>query len=158
MHGFIQKTLEIFGRGVTMAAEQGDVVKVHYTGTLDDGSQFDSSVGGEPMEFTIGEGSLLEQFENTVVGMNPGEERTIRIAPEDGYGLKREDLVITIPKNKLAHKMHPEVGQKLQMPSHDGGMIVLNIKEITDDAVIVDANHDLAGKHLNFKIELVEII
>ena len=141
-----------------MAAEQGDVVRVHYTGTLDNGNQFDSSIGSEPIEFTIGEGALLEQFENTVVGMNPGEERTIRIAPEDGYGLKRADLVISIPKNKLAHGMHPEAGQKLQMPSQDGGMIVLNIKEVTADSIIVDANHDLAGEYLNFKIELVEII
>ena len=141
-----------------MAAEQGDVVKVHYMGTLDDGSQFDSSVGGEPLEFTIGEGSLLEQFESTVIGMNPGEERTIRIAPEDGYGLKRKDLIIPIPKNKLAHGIHPEAGQKLQMRGQDGAMIVLNIKEVTADTVLVDANHKLAGEYLNFKIELVEIV
>lgn len=141
-----------------MAAEQGDVVKVHYTGTLDDGNQFDSSIGGDPLEFKIGDGNLLEQFETTVIGMNPGEERTIRISPEDGYGLKRSDLIIPIPKNKLAHGLHPEVGQKLQMQTQDGESIVLTIKEINEKEVIVDANHNLAGQFLNFKIELVEII
>ncbi len=141
-----------------MAAEQGDIVKVHYTGTLDDGSQFDSSIGGEPLEFKIGDGALLEQFETTVIGMNPGEERNIRISPEDGYGEKRSDLIITLPKNKLAAGLHPEVGQQLQMQTQDGELIVLTIKEITADTVIVDANHNLAGQFLNFKIELVEII
>jgi len=139
-------------------AQDGNKVKVHYTGTLDNGTQFDSSVGREPLEFTIGEGMLLPMFEEIVIGLEPGETAKVKIPAADGYGLRNEELVIKIEKAKLPPTIVPEIGMKLQMRTPDGQPLVLNITDINDDNIIVDANHELAGLDLNFTIELVEII
>jgi peptidylprolyl isomerase len=139
-------------------AQDGNKVKVHYTGTLDNGTQFDSSVGREPLEFTIGEGMLLPMFEEIVIGLEPGETAKVKIPAADGYGLRNEELVIKIEKAKLPPTIVPEIGMKLQMRTPDGQPLVLNITDINDDNIIVDANHELAGLDLNFTIELVEIV
>lgn len=138
-------------------AQNGNKVKVHYTGTLDNGTKFDSSVGREPLEFTIGEGMLLPMFEEIVIGLEPGETAKVKIPAAEGYGLRNEELVIKIEKAKLPPTIVPEIGMKLQMRTQDGQPLVLNIIEINDDNIIVDANHELAGLDLNFTIELVEI-
>jgi len=139
-------------------AQNGNKVKVHYTGTLDNETQFDSSVGREPLEFTIGEGMLLPMFEEIVIGLEPGETAKVKIPAAEGYGLRNEELVIKIEKSKLPPTIIPEIGMKLQMRTQDGQPLVLNITEINDDSILVDANHELAGLDLNFTIELVEII
>ncbi|GBC59398.1 peptidylprolyl isomerase [Desulfonema ishimotonii] len=138
-------------------AKSGDSVKVHYTGTLDDGSKFDSSVDREPMAFTIGQGQLLPMFEDAVVGLAVGESVNVSIPPENGYGLRREELIGQIPADKLPGDMTPAVGMQLQIQTPQGQPMILTITEVADAHVTVDGNHQLAGQNLHFEIKLVEI-
>ena len=139
-------------------AKYGDTVKVHYTGKLDDGTVFDASVNGDPLQFTIGSGQIIPGFEQAVVGMNPGESKTVKIPAEDAYGQRREDLVLEIEKSQLPEGLKPEVGLQLQSRQPDGRIVVLTIADMTESHVTLDANHPLAGKDLTFEIQLVEII
>ena len=139
-------------------AKYGDTVKVHYTGKLDDGTVFDASVNGDPLQFTIGSGQIIPGFEQAVVGMNPGESKTVKIPAEDAYGQRREDLVLEVEKSQLPEGLKPEVGLQLQSRQPDGRIIVLTIADISESHVTLDANHPLAGKDLTFDIQLVEII
>ena len=139
-------------------AKYGDTVKVHYTGKLDDGTVFDASVNGDPLQFTIGGGQIIPGFEQAVVGMNPGESKTVKIPAEDAYGQRREDLVLEIEKSQLPEGLKPEVGLQLQSRQPDGRIIVLTIADISESHVTLDANHPLAGKDLTFDIQLIEII
>jgi len=139
-------------------AKYGDTVKVHYTGRLDDGTVFDASINGEPLQFTIGSGQIIPGFEQAVVGMNPGESKTVKIPAEDAYGQRREDLIIEVEKSQLPEGLKPEVGLQLQSRQPDGRIVVLTIADITESHVTLDANHPLAGKDLTFEIQLVEII
>ena len=139
-------------------AKYGDTVKVHYTGRLDDGTVFDTSANGEPLQFTIGSGQIIPGFEQAVVGMNPGESKTVKILAEDAYGQRREDLIIEVEKSQLPEGLKPEVGLQLQSRQPDGRIVVLTIADMTESHVTLDANHPLAGKDLTFEIQLVEII
>ncbi len=139
-------------------AKYGDTVKVHYTGKLDDGTVFDASVNGDPLQFTIGSGQIIPGFEQAVVGMNPGESKTVKIPAEDAYGQRREDLVLEVEKSQLPEGLKPEVGLQLQSRQPDGRIIVLTIADISESHVTLDANHPLAGKDLTFDIQLIEII
>jgi peptidylprolyl isomerase len=139
------------------AAKIGDKVKVHYTGTLENGNQFDSSIGGEPLEFVIGNGHLIRKFEEAVIGLQLNESIVIKVLPEEAYGLKRNDLIVSVPKNQLPADIKPELGMKLQMVAEDNQVIVLKIIEVAEDSIVVDANHDLAGENLTFDIQLVAI-
>ncbi len=136
----------------------GDTIRIHYTGTLEDGSEFDSSEGKNPIEFTVGSGNLIPGFENGVLGMTIGDKKTITIPPEDAYGEKREDLLAKIDKNDLPKNMSPEVGMPLQLKKPDGGSINVMITEVETDSVTFDANHPLAGCTLIFDLELVEFV
>ncbi|MBU2648469.1 peptidylprolyl isomerase [bacterium] len=137
--------------------KSGDTVKVHYTGTLEDGSQFDSSVGSDPLEFTIGTGQLIAGFENCVLGMTPGEKKTVTIPPEEAYGEIREELILEIDKNQLPADAEPKVGLMLQAQQQNGSQIHLMITDVAETTVTVDANPPLAGKTLTFEIELLEV-
>ncbi len=138
-------------------AEQNDVVKVHYTGKLEDGTVFDSShEREEPIEFRIGEGKLIPGFEEAVVGMEPGQQKTETLQPDDAFGPFREELVQTLPRSEFPEDASIEVGQQFQAEGPQGPMI-LNVVEIEGDQVTVDANHPLAGKALVFEIDLVEV-
>lgn len=139
-------------------AKKGDTVKVHYTGILENGEQFDSSKGRDPLEFTIGEGQVIPGFENGVVGLNPGETRNVKIPPEEGYGPRYEEMVLNVERSKFPEGVTPEIGQQLQLKQPDGKVFVVTITGIEKDTVTLDANHPLAGKVLNFEIELVEIV
>lgn len=138
-------------------AEIGNTVKVHYTGTLTNGDTFDSSKGRDPLEFTIGQGQLLQKFEDAVVGLEVGQNIVIDIAAKDGYGERQDNLVGTIPMEKLPSEITPEVGLKLQSQTPDGQPLILTITAVTENDVTLDANHQLAGQDLKFDIELVEI-
>ncbi len=135
----------------------GDKVKVHYMGTLEDGTQFDSSVGSDPLEFTIGTGQLIPGFENGVLGMTVGEKRTVTLPPAEAYGEKNEELILNIDKRRLPEGVEPKVGLLLQTQQADGNPINMTITEIAAESVKVDANPPLAGKTLTFEMELVEI-
>jgi peptidylprolyl isomerase len=141
-----------------MPAKQGDTVKVHYTGKFDSGEVFDSSQGREPVQFTIGKGEVIPGFENAVVGMEAGDEKTIHIPSDQAYGERIEELVQDIPRDTFAEDMELKTGQGLQIRTKDGKAMLVVIKAISDDAVTLDGNHPLAGKDLNFDIKLVEIL
>jgi len=140
------------------AAKHGDQVKVHYKGTLDDGTQFDSSAGSDPLEFTIGSGRLLKKFEETVVGMTPGESKTVTMTPDEGYGKHNDQLVINMPLEKIPADFEIKEGMALQLNTVDGRSVQVRVTGLSDKEVTLDANHQLAGQNLNFEIELVEII
>ncbi|MCD6280015.1 MAG: peptidylprolyl isomerase [Deltaproteobacteria bacterium] len=139
-------------------AKLGDKVRVHYTGLLDDGTVFDTSVGREPFDFTIGENTVIPGFENAVVGMKVGDKKTISIPPGDAYGEYLDDLVVVINRSQIPPEIDAEVGMVLQVKSENGTATYVTVTDITDDAVTLDGNHPLAGKSLTFEIELLEIV
>lgn len=138
--------------------KEGDVVKVHYTGKLTNGEQFDSSIGKEPLEFTVGAGQMIKGFDAAMPGMNVGEKKTINISPEDGYGEKSEEAIIEFPKENVPADMILEPGMPLTLSNQAGQPVPVIVIEVKDDIIILDANHFLAGQELIFDIELVEIV
>jgi peptidylprolyl isomerase len=145
------------GCGSSRQAVEGDIVAVHYTGTLDDGNQFDSSEGRNPLEFTLGAGQMIPGFEQAVLGMKVGETKTVTIPAAEAYGERDESLLIKIPIEQLPPEGQPAVGMALIMTGADGRQQQVTIVEVTETTVTVDANHFLAGKDLTFEITLVEI-
>lgn len=139
-------------------AKQGDTVKVHYTGKLEDGTVFDSSSDRDPLEFTIGTGMIIPGFEQAVLGMSPGESKTEVIAPDMAYGPYLQEMVVVVDRAQIPEEIEPEVGQQLHI-QHDstGQLIPVVITEVSGSAVTLDANHPLAGEDLTFDIELVGI-
>lgn len=138
-------------------AKQGDTVKVHYTGKLEDGTVFDSSVNREPLEFAIGTGSLIPGFEQAVIGMTPGESKTERIVAEQAYGEHREDMVLVVDRQQMPEDMQVGVGQQLQIRQQTGQTIPVVVTDVSDSQITLDANHPLAGEDLTFDIQLLEI-
>jgi len=138
-------------------AKQGDLVKVRYTGMLDDGSTFDSSDGREPLQFVIGEGMLIPAFEEAIVGMLPGDSRSVHIPADEAYGPFMDELILEVDKNQIPAYLNPEEGMQLQITQDDGSSTVVKVVKLTDEKVFLDANHPLAGRDLNFSIELVDI-
>jgi len=138
-------------------AKHGDTVKVHYTGKLDDGTVFDSSIDRDPLEFIIGSGSIIPGFEQAVIGMALGESKTEVIPTDNAYGPYQEAMVLTIDRQQMPLEVEPEVGQQLQLQHPTGGVIPVIITEIDQGTVTLDANHPLAGEDLTFDIQLVEI-
>jgi FKBP-type peptidyl-prolyl cis-trans isomerase 2 len=139
------------------AAKSGDTVRIHYTGTLSDGSVFDSSEGRDPLEFTLGSGQVIPGFDNGVTGMKVGETKTIEIASDDAYGPVHEDARQDVPRAQIPDEIPLEVGIQLQMQSPTGQVVPVTVVAVTDEAVTLDANHPLAGKDLTFALELVSI-
>jgi peptidylprolyl isomerase len=121
--------------------KDGDVVKVHYTGKLTNGKQFDSSTGREPLEFTVGAGLMIKGFDAAMPGMKVGEKKTINILPEDAYGVKDDQAIIEFPKENIPQEMKPEVGMQLQLRNENGHPFPVTIAEIKDDIIVLDANH-----------------
>lgn len=145
-------------------AKKGDTVKVHYTGKFADGTVFDSSLKGDPIQFTIGERTVIPGFEKAIIDMNIGEKKTIEIACEDAYGQRREELVINYDKNQIPNDLNPQVGQvlkfqkKQESPTDAPETAAFVVADITDTHLVLDANHPLAGKDLIFELELIEIV
>jgi len=140
-----------------MQAKNGDNVKVHYTGKLVNGEQFDSSAGREPLEFTVGAGQMIKGFDLAIPGMIVGDKKTINIAPEDAYGSRSEEAIIEFPKENIPAEMVLEPGMPLTLSNQQGQPVPVIVVEVKDDIIILDANHFLAGQELIFDIELVEI-
>jgi peptidylprolyl isomerase len=138
-------------------AKKGDNVKVHYKGRLTNGEQFDSSEGREPLAFTVGAGQMIKGFDDAIPGMEVGEKKTINILAKDAYGEKNADAIIEFPKSNIPEDMKLEPGMKLQLQNQAGQPIPVVVSEVKDDVVVLDANHELAGKELVFDIELVRI-
>lgn len=137
--------------------ENGQKVKIHYTGTLGDGTQFDSSAGRDPLEFEMGAGMVIPGFETGVKDMAVGEKKTIHIPAAEAYGEKREEMVMEFERSKLPEELDPAVGMGLQMQGPQGQPIPVQITAVGEETVTLDANHPLAGQDLNFELELVAL-
>ena len=137
--------------------KDGDTVKVHYTGKLENGEVFDSSREREPFEFTVGNKAVIPGFEKGVVGMEVGDTKTIEIPPEEAYGAKQDQLVVEVNKSEFPDDITPAIGQRLQIRQQDGNPIIVTITDLTEDIITLDANHPLAGYTLFFDVELIEI-
>jgi peptidylprolyl isomerase len=135
----------------------GDLVKVHYTGKLTNGEQFDSSAGREPLEFTVGAGQMIKGFDDAMPGMTVGQKKTINIPAADAYGEKNDDAIIEFPKENVPADMKLEPGMQLTLSNQQGQPVPVVVVDVKEDVIILDANHFLAGKELVFDIELVEI-
>lgn len=138
-------------------AKAGDTVQVHYTGKLKDGTVFDSSKDRQPLEFRLGEGSVIAGFEQAVDGMETGQTVTTTVDPENGYGERREDMVLQVESNQLPEDLDPEVGQQLQLQLQNGQQVPVVVTNVENGTVTIDANHPLAGETLVFDIELVGV-
>lgn len=137
-------------------ATKGSKVSVHYTGTLEDGEVFDSSLDREPLQFEVGAGQMIPGFDAAVEGMAVGEKKTVTLPPEEAYGERNDAMTQEVPRDRMPEGYTPSVGDQLQAGTPGGAMIV-TVTAVTDDTVTIDANHRLAGKTLIFEIELVEI-
>jgi len=138
-------------------AKNGDTVKVHYTGKLDDGTVFDTSVGHDPLIFMLGAGQLIPGFEEAIIGMSSGDNKTILIPSDNAYGPHRKEMVVAVAKNQFPEDIKLNLGEQLELTQSDDKVIIVSILEISDSAVTLDANHPLAGKDLTFDVQLVEI-
>jgi FKBP-type peptidyl-prolyl cis-trans isomerase 2 len=139
-------------------AKEGHTVRIHYKGTFEDGSVFESSDEGEPLEFTIGEQVVIPGLEKAVIGMNEGETKAVTVPPDEAYGPYRSIQVIPLKRSQLPPDINPEVGKTIQLRDTDGAIQNAFFKEVTEETVVVDTNHPLAGKTLNFEIKLLEIV
>ncbi|MBD3420214.1 MAG: peptidylprolyl isomerase [Chitinivibrionales bacterium] len=137
-----------------MAAQVGDKVKVAYTGTLADGTVFDKSKGEDFLEFTIGDEQIIPAFEQAIIGMDVDQEKQFQIPAAEAYGEYSEDNVVEVTRSSLPDNLEPQVGQKLEAKNREGDPVIVKIAKLDKNTVTLDANHDLAGKDLNFAIAL----
>lgn len=138
-------------------ATRGDTVTVHYTGTLDSGEVFDSSRGGEPLEFRIGAGQVIAGFDRAVEGLAVGQSREVRLDPAEAYGPVQDNLIVDVPPEQFPDDVEPAVGQQIQVQVAPGQNHVARITAVGEEAVRLDLNHPLAGEALTFDVELVAV-
>ena len=139
-------------------ARHGSRVKVHYTGRLEDGTLFDSSLERGPLEFTVGDGKIIPGLEAAIVGMSPGGKKTVRVPPEQAYGSYQSEMVFVVGRKQIPDDLTPEAGQKLEIQHSDGRTALLLVTAVTEATVTLDANHPLAGKTLTFELELLDVV
>ncbi|MDP9041912.1 MAG: peptidylprolyl isomerase [Bacteroidota bacterium] len=141
-----------------MAVQSGNTIKIHYHGRLSDGTTFDTSEGRSPLEFTVGSGSVIKGFDDGVQGMSVGEKKTIEIPFEQAYGPEDPSMIVEFPIDRLPQELEPEIGMQLNMNNEEGQQFPVVITDITEENIVLNANHPLAGKDLIFDLELVEIL
>lgn len=139
-------------------AKTGDTVRIHYTGTLSDGSTFDTSSGRDPLEFTVGSGQIIPGLDRAIDGMSVGEKKTVEVPAADAYGDRNPEGIQTVPRAQVPDHIPLDPGTQLQVQTGDGRTLPVTVAEVTEEAVVLDANHPLAGKDLTFEVELVEIV
>ena len=137
--------------------KDGDTVRIHYTGKLQDGTVFDSSLEREPLEFTLGEGTVIPGLEDAIWDMDVGQSKTVTIPPEKAYGPHFDGKESVIERDKLPPEINPAVGQMYHLQHQDGSEVIVHVTDVFEETITVDANHVLAGKDLTFEIELVEL-
>ncbi len=138
--------------------KQGDTVKVHYTVRLGDGVILGSTTDHEPLQFTIGEGRVLPGFEQAVVGMNPGELKTIEVLSDNAFGPHLDELVVDVARSRLSAEFEPKAGEQVQLQEKDGQAATVLITDVSESSITIDANHPLAGKDLTFDIQFIEVV
>lgn len=139
-------------------AKAGDTVRVHYSGSLDDGTVFDSSRGREPIEFTLGQGTVIEGFELAIAGMTVGETKTVTLSADQAYGAVHAELVIQVERSRVPPDVKPEPGMVLEVRLENGNVARVTVTDLNDEFVTLDGNHPLAGEALMFEIELVQVV
>ena len=137
--------------------KSGDKVRIHYTGTLNDGTTFDSSEEREPLEFTVGSGEIIPGLDKAVPGMEEGDEKNVTVPADEAYGQHDPSARQSVPREQVPENIPLEIGTRLQLQGPDGQAIPVTVAEVTDSEVILDANHPLAGQDLNFRIRLVDV-
>jgi peptidylprolyl isomerase len=135
----------------------GDTVKLEFIGTLDNGETFDTSLGEEPLSFTLGEGEMVPAFENAILGMKVGDIKTFTIPADEAYGPYYEELVLEVPRSDIPGDIVPEIGMQLKQVHEDGTIVIATITKVTEETITLDANHALAGENLTFEVELLDI-
>jgi peptidylprolyl isomerase len=138
-------------------AQHGKTVKVHYTGKLTDGTVFDSSLGRDPLELTLGERNVIAGFEEALVGMQAGETKVAHIAPDEAYGPRDDRWMVDVERAEIPEDLDPKVGDRLQVEQANGKLLPVWVRDITDSRVTLDANHPLAGHELIFELEVIEV-
>lgn len=136
----------------------GDTVRLHYSGKLDDGTQFDTSEGRDPLEFTVGSGQIIPGLDTAVTGMEVGEEKTVTVPPEQAYGDHDPARQQSVPREQIPDHIPTDPGTRLQVQTPEGQTIAVVVADVTEEAVTLDANHPLAGQNLTFDVKLVEIV
>jgi peptidylprolyl isomerase len=139
-------------------ATPGKTVRIHYTGTLSDGSTFDSSSGREPLEFTVGSGQIISGLDRAIEGMAVGERKTVEVPAAEAYGPRNPDGVQSVPRDQVPDHIPLDPGTQLQVQTGDGRTLPVTVTEVTEEVVVLDANHPLAGRDLTFEVELVEVV
>lgn len=137
--------------------KEGDTVRIHYTGTLADGATFDSSEGRDPLEFTVGSGQIIPGLDAALPGMAIGEKKTVAVVADEAYGQHDPNAKQSVPRADIPDNIPLDPGTQLQVQTQEGQVMPVTVAEVTEEQVILDANHPLAGKDLTFAIELVEI-
>ncbi|MFZ1288880.1 MAG: peptidylprolyl isomerase [Melioribacteraceae bacterium] len=137
--------------------KNGDTIKVHFTGNLDDGSIFDSSKNKKPLKFKVGFGQVIQGFDEAVIGMKLGQEKTIHINSDKAYGPRAKELIVNVEKEKFPQTLDIKLNQQYKIPNEDGESMIVRVTSISENTIELDGNHPLAGKNLTFKITLVEI-
>ena len=140
-----------------MLIENGHKVSVHYTGTFEDGEVFDSSKDRGPLDFEVGAGQMIKGFDDAVVGMKVGESKDITLPPAEAYGERNDELMVEMPKENFPEDMEIEEGMQLQLTNQNGQPVPATVAHVGEEKITMDVNHPMAGKTLNFAIEIVEI-
>jgi peptidylprolyl isomerase len=153
----MEASVPIHWRDNMIKAKNGDEVKVHYRGTLEDGTEFDSSHEREPVGFTIGQGQVIQVFERAVVGMATGESQKVKVPSEEAYGERREELVVQVNRSEIPENIELEAGLRLKLMQADGNPAVVVVTDMDDEKVTLDGNHPLAGQDLHFEITVVAV-
>jgi FKBP-type peptidyl-prolyl cis-trans isomerase 2 len=138
-------------------AKRGDTVKIHYTGRLEDTTTFETSTEHDPLQFTLGEGKMIPGFEKAVIGMKPGESKTVKVPADKAYGPYRKDLIIEVGREKIPPNLKAVVGHPLRIRLADGKTTMVKVIELSESTITLDGNHPLAGEDLTFDIQLLEI-
>jgi len=139
-------------------AKDGDTVRVHFTGKLDDGTVFATSANRDPLEFTIGKDRTLRGLERAVVGMKQGESKTTLVQADEAYGPRYEEMVVVVDRNKFPPDLKPEIGEEFELRQPDGQFVEVRVTDVSTSSVTLDANHPLAGEALTFDLQLIEIV
>ena len=139
------------------AVAAGSKVKVHYTGTFDDGEVFDTSREAQPFEFEVGTGQVIPGFDKALIGMKVGDTKQVRLPEEEAYGPYNQEMVFDADPSQFEEGLTPEIGQQFQTQMQDGTPLLLTVKSVEDGKITLDANHPMAGKALNFDLEVIEI-
>ncbi|MBN1140267.1 MAG: FKBP-type peptidyl-prolyl cis-trans isomerase [Deltaproteobacteria bacterium] len=138
--------------------QSGDTVKVHYRGTLNDGSEFETTFGGEPLVFEVGSQDIIPGFSRAVLGMTRGEKKAVRLAVNEAYGPYRDNFVFQVGPDVFPEGTCPEAGQVFEMCNDQGKTLHVRVRDVGEDRIVLDANHRLAGQELNFEVELLEVV